>query len=85
MYPFWQDVAVIWWGNALATAGCYAFAYLKPPPAEGDGGGDGGEGEGEGMEDVQQGMAPLLIRAWKALDYGSGQVCLSVAPYSPSF
>jgi len=63
-------VAIIWWGNALATAGCYAYAYAKPPPVESS---DGDDGEGGGMEDVQQGMAPMLIKAWKALDYGSGQ------------
>jgi hypothetical protein len=65
-------VAIIWWGNALATAGCYAYAYAKPPPVESSDG-DGDDGEGDGMEDVQQGMAPMLIKAWKALDYGSGQ------------
>ena len=25
------------------------------------------------MTDVQQGMAPMLLKAFKALDYGSGQ------------
>jgi hypothetical protein len=25
-----KDTAIIWWANAVAVAGCYAYAYLKP-------------------------------------------------------
>lgn len=69
MPTFTKDVALIWWGNAAATAACYAYAYLKPASTTDD---QGPDGEG-GMEDVQQGMAPMLIKVFKALDYGSGQ------------
>ena len=64
MPTFTKDVALIWWGNAVATAGCYAYAYWKGPPTD--------EGSDD-MTDVQQGMAPMLLKAFKALDYGSGQ------------
>ena len=53
MPTFTKDVALIWWGNAVATAGCYAYAYLKGPTPD-----DGGE-DGTDMTDVQQGMAPI--------------------------
>ena len=60
-----KDVALIWWGNALATAACYAYAYLKPA-ADGE--------AGVSADDDEKSSLPLwVIQAFKALDYGSGQ------------
>ena len=70
-----KDVAVIWWANFAVVAVSYLYAYfLKQPSSE-----EEMEGKVEGEDsDVLDGketnaVGSLLIRAFKALDYGSGQ------------
>lgn len=58
-----RDCPTIWWANALAVAGCYAYAFLLKPDAEAEGS-DGSEGPA---------LPSFLAQAYKALDYGSGQ------------
>jgi len=57
-----KDVAIIWWVNVVTVAACYAYAYTKPK---------------EGMIVDEDGdnssLPPLVVKALKALDYGSGQ------------
>lgn len=63
-----KDVVTIWWANAAAVAATYIYAYLKP--ANEDSASEGNDTHDDGSE----GKAPsLLIKAFKALDYGSGQ------------
>jgi hypothetical protein len=52
-----KDTAIIWWANAVAVAGCYAFAFLKPKT------------EGEEKSAVPE----FISKGIKALDYGSGK------------
>mmetsp|Transcript_19333 Transcript_19333/g.18664 ORF Transcript_19333/g.18664 Transcript_19333/m.18664 type:complete len:281 (+) Transcript_19333:116-958(+) len=52
-----KDTAIIWWANAVAVAGCYAFAYLKPKE----------EGEDKSL------VPEFISKGIKALDYGSGK------------
>ena len=61
---FTKDVAIIWWANAAATAGCYIWAYSSGPDVE-----------TISEEDAKDNSAvrSMLIKAFKALDYGSGQ------------
>lgn len=61
-----KDVAVIWWANAATVLACYAYTYVLK-----DGSGEGGEEQGEGGENSK--LPSWLLRAYKALDYGSGQ------------
>jgi hypothetical protein len=61
-----KDVALIWYANAIATAGCYAYAYLKPKKRYLS---DNNDDE----NDPNATLPPILIKAFKALDYGSGQ------------
>jgi hypothetical protein len=63
MPAFTRDVELIWWGNAAATAACYAYAYLKPASEPGP----------EGAEQSGPQLPSWVIKAYKALDYGSGQ------------
>jgi hypothetical protein len=65
---FTKDVVVIWWANFAVTAIAYAYAYLKPE-SEDDGSSSSDEEESQG----NSGVKSLLIKAFKALDYGSGQ------------
>jgi hypothetical protein len=57
-----KDVAIIWYANALATLACYGYAYLKPK-----------NDITSDNEDENQTLPPFLVKAFKALDYGSGQ------------
>ena len=57
-----KDVTIIWYANALATAGCYAYAFLKPKKQN-----------MSDNEDDNETLPPILVKAFKALDYGSGQ------------
>jgi hypothetical protein len=63
---FTKDVGVIWWGNLIATVGCYIYAYTKPK-------------QDPTLESLESGdeenakLPSLMIQALKALDYGSGQ------------
>ena len=59
-----KDFLLIWWANALATAASYAYAYLKPK---------GEDNDLDGEENKKSVLPPVLIKAFKALDYGSGQ------------
>lgn len=60
-----KDVAIIWWVNAATMALCYAYAYTKTPTAE---------EEVEAVDDSkEEGVGKVLLKALKALDYGSGQ------------
>jgi amino acid transporter len=52
-----KDTAIIWWANAVAVAGCYAFAFLKPKT------------EGEEKSAVPE----FISKGIKALDYGQGK------------
>jgi hypothetical protein len=52
-----KDTAIIWWANAVAVAGCYAYAYLKPKT--------------EGVE--KSAVPEFISKGIKALDYGSGK------------
>ena len=52
-----KDTAIIWWANAIAVGGCYAYAYLKP------------KSEGEEKSAVPE----FISKGIKALDYGSGK------------
>lgn len=52
-----KDTAIIWWANAIAVGGCYAYAYLKPKT------------EGEEKSAVPE----FISKGIKALDYGSGK------------
>lgn len=65
MPTFTKDVVIIWWANAVATAACYAYAYLKPK--------DTGYTSEEEGETERSSLPPFLVKAFKALDYGSGQ------------
>lgn len=55
-----KDVTIIWYANGITTAACYAYAFLKP------------KNESDN-EDDNQTLPPILVKAFKALDYGSGQ------------
>jgi hypothetical protein len=57
-----KDVTIIWYANAIATAGCYAYAFLKPKKQY-----------MSDNEDENETLPPILVKAFKALDYGSGQ------------
>lgn len=60
-----KDVVIIWWVNAAVVALCYVYAFFVPK-AEGQ--------KGFGTEDEEeQNIPPLLMKALKALDYGTGQ------------
>ena len=63
-----KDVVIIWWVNAAAVAASYIYAYLKPATSE-------NEAEvGDSGDDQSEDKPPsFLIKAFKALDYGSGQ------------
>lgn len=63
-----KDVAIIWWANAAVTAACYGYAYTKSTEV-------GGEGETADSTDGEQqsSLPPIIVRAIKALDYGSGK------------
>lgn len=68
MPTFTKDVAIIWWVNLVTMAACYAYAYSKPkqdPTME--------SLENSNEENSSVGMPTLLLKALKALDYGSGQ------------
>lgn len=62
MPSFTKDTGLIWWGNAAAVATCYAWAYLKPKADE--------PAPGKVTTSI---VPPILLKAWRALDYGSGQ------------
>mmetsp|Transcript_8175 Transcript_8175/g.13771 ORF Transcript_8175/g.13771 Transcript_8175/m.13771 type:complete len:264 (+) Transcript_8175:1093-1884(+) len=57
---FTKDVAIIWWINFVVTGGCYAYAYATQDKRE-----------EEGAQKTS--LPPLISKAIKALDYGSGQ------------
>lgn len=56
---FTKDVTIIWWANAIATAACYAYAYLIP--------------KSDDTANANDSLPPWLKQAFKALDFGSGQ------------
>ena len=56
-----KDIPTIWWANGGAVALSYAYAYLKP------------KSEDISNEEDSFKLPPILVKAWKALDYGSGQ------------
>lgn len=60
-----KDVITIWWVNALVTGLCYVYAYAGPKTEE----------EASAIEDENDsnGTSSILKKAFKALDYGSGQ------------
>ena len=60
-----KDVAIIWWVNAVTVAACYAYAYTKSSEDRSAGAVDE---DGDSTS-----LPPLVAKALKALDYGSGQ------------
>ena len=76
MPTFTKDVTIIWWGNAIALLASYGYAYLKPKneieivtSAEVT---SDSMTEEKGDDDSQS-LPKILLQAFKALDYGSGQ------------
>ena len=67
---FTKDVVIIWWANAIFVALSYAWAFLKTSKADPNGDDNlgiiGGNREGNVIP-------PILVKAFKALDYGSGR------------
>lgn len=61
-----KDVAIIWWVNLVTVVACYAFAYSKAAEAKSQG------LEGDDQEPASS-LPPIILKALKALDYGSGQ------------
>lgn len=70
MPTFTKDPVAIYWGNVVTIAICYAYAYLKPQPQVGEGGDSGESILDEGKNSA---LPSWIIKAYKALDYGSGQ------------
>lgn len=64
-----KDVALIWWANAAIVALSYLYAYFLKKPDEGKRGSEGVED----AEDVTGAAGSFWVKAFKALDYGSGQ------------
>ena len=62
-----KDVVSIWWANALVVGLCYAYAYIIPKNEE-----EYVEVNDEADERGSD-MSSVLKKAFKALDYGSGQ------------
>jgi hypothetical protein len=64
-----KDVAVIWWANAGTVLLCYVYAFFikKSETATSEVVGD--DDDSGKRSPVQR----LLLQAFKALDYGSGQ------------
>jgi len=62
MPTFTKNVSTIWWANAVAVAACYAYAFLIV-----------GKREENEQGDEASSLPPLIVKAIKALDYGSGQ------------
>ena len=60
-----KDVAIIWWVNAVTVAACYAYAYTRSSEDRRAGAVDE---DGDSTS-----LPPLVAKALKALDYGSGQ------------
>eukprot|EP00981_Chlorochromonas_danica_P007828 scaffold1884_cov343-Ochromonas_danica.AAC.45 len=58
-----KDIPLIWWANAATVAACYGYFFIiKPNP--------------EASQEEEEGKTVLpswLVKAYKALDYGSGQ------------
>lgn len=70
MPVFTKDIPVIWWGNAVVTFLCYLYAFARPANDDTTGGQSEDDEEGEAKTSS---FRRLLIKAAKALDYGSGQ------------
>ena len=63
-----KDVAIIWWLNAAVMGASYAYAFSAPESVD--------EENGDEVNDVGSGTSSagrVLIKAFKALDYGSGK------------
>ena len=69
MPSFTLNTAAIWWANFAVTAAAYVYAYVRPRMEKEQS--DEGERNGEGESGVS--LPPALVKAFKALDYGSGQ------------
>ena len=67
-------MAIIWWANALVVAACYGYGFLAPAQEEVEYDGNDGDNEtAEKLEKVGWEVPRALLKAFKALDYGSGQ------------
>lgn len=59
-----KDIALIWWANVATVAACYGYFFIiKPNP----------EAASQEAEEGKTVLPSWLIKAYKALDYGSGQ------------
>lgn len=60
-----KDVVLIWWANAITTLLCYiyAFNFKKEETLE----------DSIESDEGKNGLSSIFIKAFKALDYGSGQ------------
>lgn len=56
-----KDIPTIWWANVAVTAASYAYGYLKPEEVQ------------EDESSSSNSASSVLMKAFKALDYGSGQ------------
>ena len=70
-----KDVTVIWWANAAVVAASYAYAYLlKPASSTTTSISTESEADGDSLNaEETNAVGALLVKAFKALDYGSGQ------------
>lgn len=69
-----KDVAVIWWANAAVVAASYGYAYLLKPSATEEATETVADAEEESLNaEETNAVGALLVKAFKALDYGSGQ------------
>jgi hypothetical protein len=57
-----KDVALIWWCNAAAVLVCYAYVFIFKAKNEQDAVGEN-----------KSALPSWVVKALKALDYGSGQ------------
>lgn len=76
MPTFTKDVTIIWWGNAIALLAAYGYAYLKPKSEEEIATSAAISSDPmtqEKADEDSQSLPKILLQAFKALDYGSGQ------------
>ena len=75
MPTFTKDPVAIYWGNVATIAACYIYAYFLKPAQEATPAALSNAGDGDSILDEGKNSAlpSWIIKAYKALDYGSGQ------------
>eukprot|EP01038_Epipyxis_sp_PR26KG_P004759 gene4759-6673_t len=65
-----KDIPTIWWANFIVVGLCYAYGFLKPSN-ENDL--EATDNNDDNNDNNSSSIPSVLIKAFKALDYGSGQ------------